>query len=140
MESSSWRDNLEMVIRSDDGERIGYLRPESDDRHSPLNLLGIPVGAPAHREEATDAVKTHAMASLINPWWCRATRPLTEPIVDARTVGEDGQWDRMVVAELTPDRALMRPMYAWPEESGCYLAVDLPAVDILFTNEPVDAI
>lgn len=136
MADGNWRNTLELVTRSDDNERIGYLRQIDEGRWEPLNLLGIPVGDLADQDAALETVRASAMPSLIEPWWCRVPRPLAEPTVDARSVGDDVEWDRMVVAELTADRAMMRPMYAWPEESGKYLAVDLPAADVLHSEHP----
>lgn len=139
MAASTWRKRLEPVVRPEDEERIGYLRQHDDDRWEPLNLLGIAVGTASTRDDAMSRVHVYAMPSLLEPWWARIPRPLTETI-DARSVGENVEWDRVVVAEVTADRAMMRPMYAWPEESGRYLIVDLPADDVVFEREPVESI
>lgn len=138
MNLSHWRDGLDAVTRSDDGERIGYLRRIDDSRWEALNLLGICLGEAASREEARQRVMNEAMASISQPWWCRVPRPLEHGCVDARTVDKDEEWHRLVVVELTSDRALMRPAYAFPEESGNFVVVDLPATDILHAREPVD--
>lgn len=138
MSQSHWRDDLDTVTRPDDGERIGYLRRIDESRWEALNLLGMRLGDPVTREAAWQRVMNDAMASISRPWWCRVSRPLAERSVDARSVGQDEEWHRMVVVELTSDRALMRPMYAFPEESGKFLVVDLPAADVVREHEPAD--
>jgi hypothetical protein len=137
MNGLNWRAELDAVTRPEDGERIGYLRRIDATRWEPLNVLGIRIGEPASRETALHRVTGDGMASLSRVWWCRAPRPLTEPIVDARTVDDSEEWERMVVVELTPDCVLMRPVYSWPEEPGHLLAIDLPAHDIVREHEPV---
>ena len=136
MSESDWQTGLVSVIRPGDGERIGFLRQLDDAHWEALNLLGIRLGKPGSRDDAERRVTSEAMASLAQPWWCRVPRPLSEPLVDARTVDEAESWDRVVVAEVLPGHALLRPMYAWPEESGHYLRIDLPAADILHDREP----
>lgn len=92
------------------------------------------MGKPGSRDDAERRVRSEAMASLAQPWWCRVPRPLPEPLVDACNEAES--WDRVVIAEVLPGHALLRPMYAWPEEAGRYLRIDLPADDILHEHEP----
>lgn len=136
MEQTHWRDDLVVIVRPEDGERIGYLRQWDEHRWEPMNLLGVALGEPDSRTGAVRTVTSDAMPSIGGAWWCRAPRPLTEPLLDARAVAETEEWQRMVVVELTPDRALLRPMYAWPEETGRLLEVALPATGVVHMTEP----
>lgn len=138
MPAASWREGLELVTRPDDWERLGYLRKLAEGTWEPLNLLGIPIGEPRPREEALAVVRSQGLKAIDQPWWIRAPMPMVESWVDARSVDESVEWRRMVVVELTPDRALLRSEIPWPEESGKLVCVDLPAADVLRVDHPDD--
>lgn len=138
MAASSWRDGLELVTRPDDWERLGYLREVGDGTWEPLTLLGIPLGEPRSREEALAVVRAEGLGIVARPWWVRAPNPMVESWVDARSIDESVEWRRMVIVELTPDRALLRSEIPWPEESGKLVCVDLPAADVLRADYPDD--
>lgn len=136
MGAGNWRASLELVTQPDGYERLGYLRVAESGCWEPLNLLGIPLGEAEDREDAVGVVQSQGLASLNRAWWVRAPMPMVDTRVDARSVGEDVDWRRMVVVELTPDRALLRSEIPWPEESSKLLVVELPATDVLLREHP----
>jgi hypothetical protein len=138
MPVGTWRESLELVRRPEDGERLGYLRELGGSLFEPLNLLGIPLGEPGSREDAVSVVQTEGLKAIDQRWWVRAPNPMVETRLDARTVDKSVDWRRMVVVELTPDRALLRSEIPWPEESGKLVSVDLPAADVLWADHPDD--
>ena len=139
MTTGNWRDTLDVVTRPDDLERLGYLREADGGHWEPLDLLGVPIGEPRAREDAVQLVRAEGLASLNQPWWVRAPMPMVETRLDARSVDEETDWRRMVVVELTPDRALLRSEIPWPEESNKLVSVDLPAADVLLREHPDEA-
>lgn len=136
MNQSHWRDGLETVTRPGGGERIGYLRRIDESQWEPLNLLGISLGASGSRNEAIQSIHADGLASVDQVWWVRAPTPMVVSRLDARSVDETTDWRRMVVVELTPDRALLRSEIPWPEESSKLVSVDLPAADVLRADDP----
>src|SRR5690625_518958 len=121
----SWRDELELVTHPESRERLGYLRSVGGDNWEPLDTLGIPLGDPQNRDAAVEVVRAGGLASLDQVWWVRAPMPMVEIRLDARSVGEEIDWRRMVIVELTPDQALLRSEIPWPEESAKLVSVDL---------------
>lgn len=138
MSPGVWRESLELVLRDHDGVRLGFLRQVGGDAWEPLNLLGISLGDAGPREDAIHHVTSGGMDSLSQVWWVRAPMPMVESRLDARAVDDGHDWRRMVVVELTPDRAHLRSAIPWPEESGKLVYVDLPAADVLRADEPFD--
>jgi hypothetical protein len=136
MAAGSWRESLELVTRPEDWERLGYLQKLGSGRWEPLNLLGIPLGEAMSRDDAIELVRAEGLASISRPWWIRAPMPMVESRLDARSVDASVDWRRMVVVELTPDRALLRSEIPWPEESGRLVSVTLPATDVLYADYP----
>jgi hypothetical protein len=138
MTAPTWDANLELVRRDADGERVGYLREVSEGHVEPLRLLGMPLGESGSRGDAIQLLREQGLASISQRWWVRAPLPLVELILDARLVDDSADWRMMVVAELTPDRALLRSYYPSPEEAGKYVSVALPAEDVLRADYPDD--
>lgn len=136
MAGSTWRESLELVTHPESLERLGYLREVEGGHWEPLDLLGIPLGSPGLRDAAIAAVEAGGLAALDQVWWVRAPTPMVETRLDARSVGEEIDWRRMVIVELTPDRALLRSEIPWPEESGKLVSVALPAADVLWREHP----
>jgi hypothetical protein len=138
MTAPGWDANLKLVRRDADGERVGYLREIGTGIFEPLSLLGMPLGEGCAREDAVRLLRDQGLASISRTWWVRAPMPLVEPYLDARSVGEDTDWRMMVVAELKPDRALLRSYFPSSEEAGKYVTVALPAGDVLRAEYPDD--
>ncbi len=136
MQPDMWTTHLIEIRRDDDGERIGYLRSADDGLWEPLNLLGMPLAEPAERDAAESRVRGYSMPSLIEPMWCRIPRPLTQPITDARQVGDDAWWERVVVVESNSTEATIRPWYPMEEEQTNVVSIQLPAHDVLKFREP----
>lgn len=137
MSTELWTTNLTEIRRQDDAERIGFLAP-SGGLWAPLNLLGIPLADPSDREQAESTVRERAMSSIVEPYWCRIPRPLTQPRTDARTVDQTEWWDQVLVVEVTERVATLEPKFVMESEQSCLITVSLPASDVLFRNQPAD--
>lgn len=136
MNNESWTTHLTEIRREEDGERIGYLRPDSDGLWTPLNLLGMPLDACTDQAIAESIVREKGMSSLLGELWCRIPRPLVEEVTDARLTGDDSWWERVTVVEINSMNARVRPYYPLEEEQGRIVSVALPAHDLLKTSEP----
>lgn len=75
--------------RAQDGEVLGYLRPEGGG-HVPVTPFGLPVAGPVPRAEARAALDALGLAYLAEPWLL--TVPGREEPVTVRIV------------EVTPER------------------------------------
>lgn len=137
MSSSGWPQGTTAFIREEDGEKIGYLIPESD-LWVPANLLGIPLGDPADRASAESQLMSSAMASIIEPYWCRIPRPLTSDRTDARAVDPSEWFDRVLVVEIGEKVATLKPHHLYESEQSALITVTLPAADVLFMKQPAD--
>ena len=132
-----WTTSLTEIRRENDTERIGFLRALDGDTWEPLNLLGMSLAEPSDRESAESVVRGYSMPSLIEPMWCRIPRPLTQAVTDARQVGDNSWWERVVVVESDSNEAKVRPYYPMNEdEQTRTVAIQLPAHDVLKFQEP----
>lgn len=138
MSYNTWTTHLTEIRRDDDTERIGFMRPVDGDLWEPLNLLGMALAEPMDRDAAESRVRGYSMPSLIEPMWCKIPRPLSQPVTDARQVGEDSWWERVVVVESNSNEAVVRPYYPMNEdEQTRTVSIQLPAHDVLKFQEPV---
>ena len=132
---TTWTHNLIEFIRQDDGERIGYLRPVGD-LWKPLNLLGISLSDRDQRDRAEMILLEKAMPSIVEPYWCKIPRPLTEAVIDARTVDEEEWFHQVLVVEITQSLASLKPKSPFESEQSAIINVRLPADDVLFLQQP----
>lgn len=54
--------------RDEDGEVLGYLRPEGEGRHVPLTPFGHPLEGPLTEDEARAALDSRGLSYLADPW------------------------------------------------------------------------
>lgn len=137
MSTAGWPEGTTAFIREEDGEKIGYLLPESD-LWVAANLLGIPLGDPVDRDSAESELMANAMASIIEPYWCRIPRPLISDRTDARDVDHSEWFDRVLVVEIGEKVATLKPHHLYESEQSALITVTLPAADVLFMKQPPD--
>jgi hypothetical protein len=119
-------DDWVAVRRAKDGELLGHVRPEPDDRWSALTVFGGTLAVVASRQEATALVERRGLAALAERWHYRRR-------------GTD-EWQVVLVAEAWPGRArLVEGWYGLPGSERFELtAADLAAGDELILDAPPD--
>ena len=77
--------------RRDDGELLGWIRPDGD-RWVAVDVLGRPVSTPVEWLDAEAALEDHGIAWLADPW-----------LLEGEGEGEDDRALRVRILEVTPD-------------------------------------
>jgi hypothetical protein len=75
-----------------DGEIIGYLVGDEDDRVVPVNLVGHPIGAAMDRFAAEELLEDAGLTYLAEPWLLRH---------------DDGSEQRVVIVEVDADHVVV---------------------------------
>ncbi|MBB3678472.1 hypothetical protein [Modestobacter versicolor] len=132
--TTSW----EVVHRTDDGERVGYLAPAADgvDLVVPMTLAGTPAGGPLPADEATALLTATGLALLARRWWCRLPSPLPRGVTDARQPDDGWSWQPTLLVEVSPHELRVRPEWPAPEETGALAVLPVPAGRLLRSAPP----
>jgi hypothetical protein len=123
-----------VVRRPDDGERVGYLVPEGD-LVVPVSLVGTPLGAAGSEVDATALLLARGLGALDRRWWCRLPDPLPRGLLDASAPGADWSWQPVVLVEVSPTRATVRPEFVAPGRTG-RAAFPVPVGGLLLAEPP----
>ncbi len=120
------------VHRREDGTHVGYLLVDgcAPPCVIPCDLLGIPLGTTEDAEAGAALLARDGLAAMQDAFEALLPRPLTED-VDPHAAAADWVWRRMVVVEVGPARATLRPEAPDPAERGRTVEIPLPADDLL---------
>ena len=124
------------VHRPADGEHVGYLVPDgAPDLVLPVSLIGCALG-PAHdRATAGALLRARGLAALDRRWWCRLPDALPAGVLDASEPEPGWTWQPVVLVEVSPAGATVRPEFAAPGETG-QAALPVPVGGLLRTQPP----
>ncbi|WP_138757647.1 hypothetical protein [Modestobacter altitudinis] len=132
--TSTWQ----VVHRTDDGERVGYVTPATGDGRLvvPMTLAGTPAAGPLPVDAATALLTGTGLAVLARRWWCRLPDPLPAGVTDAGRPDEDWAWRPTVPVEVFPTEVRVRPEHPAPEERSALAVLPFPAADLLRPTAP----
>lgn len=120
------------VHRADDGEHVGYLLVDACEPPCviPCDLLGLPLAAASSPELAQALLERDGLAAVDGQFEALLP-PVLTPGVDPGRAETDWVWRRVVVVEVSPSRAVLRPASPLPAERGIGVEVPIPADDLL---------
>jgi hypothetical protein len=132
--TSTWQ----VVHRTDDGERVGYVTPAPADARLvvPMTLAGTPAAGPLPVDAATALLTGTGLAVLARRWWCRLPDPLPAGRTTADRPAADWLWRPTVLVEVSPTEVRVRPEHPAPEERTALAVLPFPAGDLLRTAAP----
>jgi hypothetical protein len=128
--------NWQPVHRVTDGEHVGYLVPDgAPGLVLPVSLIGCALG-PAHdRESAGALLRTRGLPALDRRWWCRLPAALPPGVLDVSEPDADWSWQPVVLVEVSPTGATVRPEFVVPGQTG-QAALPVPVGGLLRTQPP----
>jgi hypothetical protein len=125
----------EAVRRPDDDEVVGYLVPDGGTDAVPTSLVGTALGTAQPSSAARAVLVGTGLRALDRRWWCRLPGSLPPGRLDAARPDDDWTWRPVVLVEVGPDGAVVRP--EWPEPAELLATAILPVpVDGLLRTDP----
>lgn len=123
---------LRAVHRPGTSEHVGYLLTDSCTPPCviPCDRLGIPVGATASAADGIELLLNADRSDTIEVFEALLPPVLTDD-VDPHSAEADWVWRRVVVVEIGPASATLRPEHPSPTERGRTFEVPIPADDLL---------
>jgi hypothetical protein len=124
------------VHRPADGEHVGYLAPAGDDAVVPLTLVGTALGNASSRDAATSLLVERGLAELARRWFCRLPPVLPPGVLAAVPPQGTWAWRPVVLVEVSPTGARLRPEWPAPEERTAGAELPVPVGDHLRPAPP----
>jgi hypothetical protein len=119
-----------------DGELVGYLAPVGGpDRVHPLLLTGSALGPTGTVDDARSLLVARGLAALDRRWWCRLPGTLPSGVLAAGSPPADWEWHPVVLVEVSPAGATVRPEFMEPGQTG-RAALPVPVGDLLLAEPP----
>jgi|GEM_PF-7074085 len=125
------------VRRPEDGEHVGYLLVDACEPPCviPCDLLGIPLAGAMREADAERLLVLDGLAAVAEPFEALLP-PVLGADVDPTAAQPGWTWRRVLVIEVGPSRAVLRPENPAPAEAGCTVEVAIPADELLHRARP----
>jgi len=132
MEPHGLAPTLRAVHRPGTLEHVGYLLTDSCSPPCviPCDRLGIPIGTAGSAADGVELLLSTARSGDDEVFEALLPPILTDD-VDPRFAEPDWVWRRVVIVEIGPARAVLRPQYPEPGERGRTVEVAIPADDLV---------
>ena len=101
----------------------------------PVTLVGTPLGAARTHADATALLLSRGLAVLDRRWWCRLPDSLPRGVLDAGEPDADWSWQPVVLVEVSPTGATVRPEFVAPGQTG-QAALPVPVGGLLLVEPP----
>jgi hypothetical protein len=119
-----------------DGEQVGWLAPDgADGRVRPLLLTGAPLAGPLPVEDAASLLRDRGLRALDRRWWTRLPGAPLRGVLPVDRPQPDWDWHPVVLVEVSPAGAVVRPEFAGPGDTG-RAALPVPVGDLLRQDPP----
>jgi hypothetical protein len=119
-----------------DGEHVGYLVPDgAPGLVLPVTLVGCALGPAGDAATATVLLRARGLTALDRRWWCRLPDELPAGVLPAGEPAADWSWQPVVLVEVSPTGATVRPEFAAPGDAG-RAALPVPVGSLLRAEPP----
>ena len=120
-----------------DGEQVGWLALDSTPGLVlPLLLTGTPLAGPRSAEDAAELLRERGMGALDRRWWARLPDGQLSGLLPISRPQPDWDWHPVVLVEVSPAGATVRPESATPGDTG-RASLPVPVGDLLLEEPPV---